>query len=846
MFWFKLFFVMSIFCLCSGENVFLHAYSPGDIIIGGLFPIHLNTNRTTTPGPISCTAYDIKIFLHTQVLIYAIREINRGTPRALPNITIGYDIYDTCGDVTLAIRATLKLLENQSHPQSCLMPVNIQSALPEPRTKVVIGERFSEVSIAVARVVALSSVAQISHASTSELLSKKLKFPTFLRTVSSDEYQTKAIAELVKKFNWKTVAIIGSDDEYGKYGSDRLRDNLIKMKDICIEFIDILPGYFSKNTPQAIKKLENMVSKLKNSSAEAIVLFTKASNVAIIIKKAIQYNIKRTWIASDTWSTSSKISAMRDIEKAGQVFGFIFKKNEVPGFKDYVMSMFSGTTNTILEHYLTKYPFCSGQSKDNNLFTNCQRGSKRCLDPSCLASYIDQDESYSLYLAVQVIVEGLRRLLKCNNQQCQRSAKFTASELLMEIRRVNFTVDTTHIFFDSHGDPSLGYDIVYWNMTQSMQPMRIETIGEYWPNGKIHVPDDLVKKMRTEMESAYHCSKKCKPGQELKKQDGRCCYRCVSCLEGDFSLGDRGECKPCSTDQYSSQERNKCLNKTIVFLAWKDPFTVILSSFAVLGIIITVAFAVLFTIYRSTPVVKAVGGYLCFLELFSLLACFCLTFSFIGKPTKASCMLGLPLFGIAFSLCISCILANLLQILVGFSFDLEIGSWLKRLNQPVALVAIISGIQLALCVPWLYFNHPYPKEERAIKTILLHCHKGSIAFFIAMLCYNALLAFICFLFAFKGKQLPDLYKNASLITISMLLFLIIWIVFTPVYISSIGKYEQAIEIAAILISTYSILVCHLAPKCYIMVFKKEINNENAITEYIRKHYEQKGISVVKS
>lgn len=106
-------------------------------------------------------SYDIQIFLHTQVMIYAIREINQRTPRALPNITIGYDIYDTCGDVTLAIRATLKLLENQSHPQSCLMPVNIQSALPEPRTKVVIGERFSEVSIAVARVVALSSVAQV-------------------------------------------------------------------------------------------------------------------------------------------------------------------------------------------------------------------------------------------------------------------------------------------------------------------------------------------------------------------------------------------------------------------------------------------------------------------------------------------------------------------------------------------------------------------------------------------------------------------------------------------------------------------------------------------------------------
>lgn len=94
-------------------------------------------------------------------MIYALREINQRTPRALPNFTLGYDIYDTCGDVSIAIRATLQLLKNQSDPQMCLVPANFQSVLSEPKTKAVIGERYSEVSIAVARVVALSSVAQV-------------------------------------------------------------------------------------------------------------------------------------------------------------------------------------------------------------------------------------------------------------------------------------------------------------------------------------------------------------------------------------------------------------------------------------------------------------------------------------------------------------------------------------------------------------------------------------------------------------------------------------------------------------------------------------------------------------
>ena len=279
-----------------------------------------------------------------------------------------------------------------------------------------------------------SCLLQISHGSTSEHLSTKLKFPSFLRTISSDEHQTKAIAELVRKFNWRAVAIVGSDDEYGKYGSDRLVDNLSGMKNICIEFINILPGYFSKNTSQAHKRLTELVKNINNSIAEAIIMFTKDTNVNVIMEAAIKHNLNRTWIASDAWSTSSVVSTLPGIEKAGEVFGFISKRNEVPKFRDYVLSAFNGTTNDILDHHLILYPLCSNQS-DENRESNCSladssQGSKQCLDLSCLAKYIDQDESYNIYLAVQVIVEGLRHLLKCDKHTCKRGNQFTASEVL--------------------------------------------------------------------------------------------------------------------------------------------------------------------------------------------------------------------------------------------------------------------------------------------------------------------------------------------------------------------------------------------------------------------------------
>lgn len=65
-------------------------------------------------------------------------------------------------------------------------------------------------------------------------------------------------------------------------------------------------------------------------------------------------------------------------------------------------------------------------------------------------------------------------------------------QLLQEIQKVNVTVNDTHVYFDANGDPSLGYDIVYWSMAESKQGAYIKQIGEYWPDGEIKIPNDIV------------------------------------------------------------------------------------------------------------------------------------------------------------------------------------------------------------------------------------------------------------------------------------------------------------------------------------------------------------------
>lgn len=99
--------------------------------------------------------------------------------------------------------------------------------------------------------------------------------------------------------------------------------------------------------------------------------------------------------------------------------------------------------------------------------------------------------------------------------------------------------------------------------------------------------------------------------------------------------------------EYTSSDMDRCLMKTIDYLGWTDAFTIVLVSFDVLGIVVSLLVTILFAVDRRTPIVKSTGGNLSFLELLSLLTCFCCISMFLGEPTKTTCLAGLPLFGMA-------------------------------------------------------------------------------------------------------------------------------------------------------------------------------------------------------
>ncbi|XP_072110572.1 extracellular calcium-sensing receptor-like [Mobula birostris] len=783
-------------------------------------------------------------------MIFAIEEINKNE-NLLPGITLGYQIHDDCSNPTIASKAALALINGEDES------IEFPQCRGSSNVAAIVGCEISTNSIVTARTIGSFGIPLVSYYSTCSCLGDKTEYPTFFRTIPSDEYQSKLIAELVRTFGWTWIGTIRSNTDYGNSGMQGFVEHVEKFG-VCIAYSE---SFYRTDPPE---KISRIVQVIKQASTKVVVAFVNVGDMRILLNEILRQNVTGIqWIGSEAWVTADLLLPEERVIYLAGTIGPTTRRTEIDDLRDYLRkvhpSKFPG--NILVTEFWENLFTCSFATDNGTSPGNSTGQVRQCTGKEQIEgienAYIPEimdGSSYHVYTAVYSIAHALHNLLTCvegdgpfAKNTCAHIANFEPWQLLHYLRTVNFTAKTGEaVYFDENGDPVPRYEFV--NLQRNFKgSVDIVYVGSYDgsapPGSKLmmNVGDIMWSTTGNTIPRAI-CSEPCLPGARKVSRKGQpiCCFDCAECADGEFSNAtDSADCIKCPSEYWSNEAKTQCVLKKVEFLSFGEVLGVVLVTLSLVGVIFTLATAAIFYRHRETPIVKANNSELSFLLLFALLLCFICSLAFIGEPSGWSCMLRRTAFGVVFVLSISCILSKTILVVVAFKATLpnsSVMNWFGPGQQRLG-VCILTFLQGLVCVVWLSVSPPYPlknmKHYRDI--IILECDVGSLIGFYVVSVYVALLSMVCLVLAFLARKLPDSFNDAKYITFSMLIFCAVWITFIPAYVSSPGKYTVAVEVFAIWASSFGLLVCIFGPKCYIILLKPDSNT--------KKHMMAKGTSL---
>uniref|UniRef100_A0A3B4YMJ4 Extracellular calcium-sensing receptor-like n=1 Tax=Seriola lalandi dorsalis TaxID=1841481 RepID=A0A3B4YMJ4_SERLL len=838
-------------CQLQGQFHLNGMHKAGDVVLGGLFEIHFfavypELSFTSEPQQPTCDGFDVLGFTQAQTMAFTIDEINRNS-HLLPNVTLGYSLYDNCNQLGIGFRAALSLTSGQEEQVTLH-----ETCVGTPPVLGIVGDDSSTRSIAISNVLGLYRVPMVSHYSTCSCLSDRKKFPSFFRTIPSDAFQVRAMIQILKHFGWTWAGLLISDNDYGLHAARSFQSDLGPSGGGCLAYTEILPW---TDNPAELRRI---VDVIKKSTARVVIVFAHEGHMIDLMEEVVRQNVTGLqWIASEAWTAAAVLQTPRLMPYLGGTLGIAIRRGEIPGLREFMLQIRpdlhhnNSYGNNMVRFWeytfhcrITPPPagwveaggaLCTGQENLENVETE-------------FLDTLNLRPEYNVYKAVYALAYALDDMMQCepgrgpfSGNSCGNLKRLEPWQLIYYLEKVNFTTPFgDEVSFDENGDALPIYDIMNWQWLPDGR-IKVQNVGEVkksaFKGEELTLDEDKIFwNFESKEPPRSVCSESCPPGTRVarKKGEPECCFDCIPCSEGKINnKTDSMECTSCPEDFWSSPQRDHCVPKKIEFLSYHEPLGICLTATSLLGTFICAVVLGIFIYHRKTPIVRANNSELSFQLLFSLKLCFLCSLLFIGRPRLWTCQLRHAAFGISFVLCVSCILVKTMVVLAVFKASKPGGEaslkWFGAVQQR-GTVLVLTSVQAAICVAWLVSSSPAPHKNTQYHNdkIVYECVVGSTIGFAVLLGYIGLLAILSFLLAFLARNLPDNFNEAKLITFSMLIFCAVWVAFVPAYISSPGKYADAVEVFAILASSFGLLMALFGPKCYIILLRPERNTKKAI------------------
>uniref|UniRef100_A0A8C2GNR7 Glutamate receptor, metabotropic 8a n=1 Tax=Cyprinus carpio TaxID=7962 RepID=A0A8C2GNR7_CYPCA len=779
----------------------------GDIILGGLFPVHSRGERGVPCGELKKE----KGIHRLEAMLFAIDLINKD-PELLPNVTLGARILDTCSRDTYALEQSLTfvqaLIERDGSDVRCANGDQPIFAKPD-KIVGVIGAAASSVSIMVANILRLFKVRRLNL--------------SFLGLGSRLHHLQMAGFGKLMGFCVQTEQSL-------------ILSLLLCLGGVCIaQSLKIprepRPGEFDK----IIRRL------LETPNARAIIMFANEDDIRRVLDAAKRSNQTGhfLWVGSDSWG--SKISPVIQQERVAEgAITILPKRATVEAFDRYFRSrsLSNNRRNVWFAEFWEENFGCKlgMHGKRPGSLKKCTGLEKVGRD----SSYEQEGKVQFVMDAVYAMAHALHRMHRdyCFGYPglCPRMSNINGKELLGYIRNVNFNGSAgTPVVFNQKGDAPGRYDIFQYQITNK-STAEYKVIGQ-WTN-KLHLNVDAMR-WRTGDPTlpASVCSVPCQMGERKKIVKGvPCCWHCERC-EGYHFQASEFSCELCPYEQHPDRNRTGCIPIPIIKLEWHSAWAGIPVFIAVLGILATSFVVVTFVRYNDTPIVRASGREMSYVLLTGIFLCYAITFLMIATPSLAICSFRRVFLGLGMCFSYAALLTKTNRIHRIFEQgkkSVAAPRFISPASQLIITFSLIS-VQLLGVFVWFAVDPPHtvvdygeqrtsnPEKARGV----LKCDISDLSL-ICSLGYSILLMVTCTVYAIKTRGVPETFNEAKPIGFTMYTTCIIWLAFIPIFFGTAQSAERmyiqttTLTISLSLSASVSLGMLYM-PKVYVIIFHPEQN-----------------------
>ncbi|KJH51868.1 7 transmembrane receptor [Dictyocaulus viviparus] len=783
---------------------------PGEIVLGGLFPIHEAGRNGSSCGKIKADQGVQRMV----AMLYALEKVNQDSS-ILPQATLGAQILDTCSVDSYALEQTLEFIKSvMSKGDGAVCADGSSASYHRQPVSAVVGAAGSQVSVMVASMLQLFKIPQVSYSSTGAELSEKSRFGYFSRVVPPDNLQAQVMARIVRELDWTYVHAIADTGSYGtlSFMINNCANHSVEKKTWRIIYCGIgergMDSFRAAATEFGIC-IDGDVHKISRRWTETnfrdlLIRMHHTRKARGVVMFVDEDNLKRLLHTLDKLIKEGR----KELERHFWWVSYItfFRKLSPNGF-------------TFLEEYWDAL----GCGSNENL-----RNFGECFD---YINYTLKQESYVPFVVdtVYVLARAISKYItdECGPIEYQRcplsSSRFKGDRLQNYYRNVSL-IENEPPLIDANGDGIGRYDV-----------FQLDNMGIYHKVGKWRSTRDLfeieVERVRRGFQLAPGdsplsvCSVDCPRGHYRAYQDQTCCWACIPCDTTTSIIINVTRCDMCPEGEVPDVNQSFCSPIPPVSMTWNSTWALIPACFSLLGLASTIFVVVVFLKFSNTPVIMASGRELCYCMISGISMCYLLTFFLVSQPSVPTCAITRVLMGLSMSAIYAAIITKTNRLGRVFKPD---GAQRPRFITPKAQVGIcasIVSVQLVGSVVWLLVDPPGTKIVFPSRTEAVLTCKATASHLLVSLLYNLILIVICTVYAFKTRKIPENFNETRHIGFTMYSTCILWLSFGPIYFATQNNFRIQITSLCMCISLSGTvaLVCFFAPKVYIVIFQPDKN-----------------------